>query len=205
MKVITMSKDNSIYTDLQIDLIRELVNIGGGNAATSISTLIGKAVEMDIPTIQIISYEKLFETMPEDEMVSAVIIKITGDGEGTFLFITSEEASQALVNMMLSEDMVDNEEIADSAIKELVNILASSYANAIAGELNVSLNSSIPLMAKEMFGAILSSVYIETEQYDENILIMKNQFFYKGSKIDSSLYFVPKPGVLKSLFDNIGV
>lgn len=200
-----MSKGNSIYTSLQIDLIRELVNIGGGNAATSISTLIDKPIEMDVPTIEVISYEKLFETIPEDEKVSAVIIKISGDGEGTFLFITSEKASQALLNMMLPEDMVENEELADSAMKELVNILASSYANAIAEELHVTLNSSIPLMAKEMFGAILSSVYIETEQYDENILIMKNQFFYNGSKIDSSLYFVPKPGVLKSLFDNIGV
>lgn len=200
-----MDKDNSAYTSLQIDLIRELVNIGGGNAATSISKLIDKPVVMDVPTIKVISYEELFETLPEDQMVSAVIIKISGDGEGTFLFITSEEASRSLLGMMLPEDMEKSEELADSAMKELVNIIASSYLNAISQELNITLSSSIPLMAKEMFGAILSSVYIETEQYDENILIMKNNFYYKGSKIDSSLYFVPKPGVLTSLFEIIGV
>lgn len=200
-----MDNHNSEYTPLQIDLIRELVNIGGGNAATSISQLIDKPVAMDVPTIKVISYEQLFETIPEDEMVNAIIIRISGDGEGTFLFIASKEAAESLLSMMLPDDIESNEEIADSALKELVNIIASSYSNAISEELNVTLHSSIPLMAKEMFGAILSSVYIETEQYDENILIMKNNFYYQGSKIDSSLYFVPKPGVLTSLFERIGI
>jgi chemotaxis protein CheC len=56
-----------------------------------------------------------------------------------------------------------------------------------------------------MFGAILSSVYIESEQYDENIMIIKNEFFYLGERIESSLYFVPKPNILEKLFKKIGV
>ena len=200
-----MGNHNSIYSPLQVDLVRELVNIGGGNAATSISKLIDKPVSMDVPTIEVISYEKLFQTIPEDEMVSAVIIKILGDGEGTFLFITSEEASESILNMMFSEGTDISEELANSAMKELVNIIVSSYLNAISKELNLNLSLSIPLLAKEMFGAILSSVYIETEQYDENILIMKNEFYYEKTKIDSSLYFVPKPGVLTKLFEITGI
>lgn len=205
MKVIIVDKDNSIYTQGQIDLIRELVNIGGGNAATSISQLIDNPVSMDVPTIEVLSYDELYESIPEDKTVNAVIIKLTGDAEGSFLFVTSDETKGQLVEMMLPEDMRENEEIADSAIKELVNILVSSYNNAIADELKASLSSSIPLSVREMFGAILSSVYIETEQYDENILIMKNHFFYQDIMIDSSLYFVPRPGVLAKIFKYIGL
>lgn len=200
-----MDKSNSIYTQTQMDVIKELVNIGGGNAATSISQLIDNPVSMDVPTIELISYEELYETIPEEQTVNAVIIMVTGDGQGTFLFVTSEETNRQLVDMMLPEDMRDNEELVDSAIKELVNILVSSYNNAIADELKIKLSSSIPLSTREMFGAILSSVYIETEQYHENILIMKNHFFYQDVMIDSSLYFVPRPGVLEKLFKKIGL
>ena len=200
-----MDVDNSFYSSLQIDLVRELVNIGGGNAATSISKLIDKPVAMDVPTIEVISYEKLFETIPEDKMVRAVIIKILGNGGGTFLFVISEKSSESILNMMFSQDIVISEELADSAMKELVNIIVSSYINAISKELNVNLSSSIPLLVREMFGAILTSVYIEMEQYDENILIMKNEFYYEETRIDSSLYFVPRPEVLGKLFKIIGI
>lgn len=200
-----MDKENNTYTSLEIDAIKELVNIGGGNAATSISKLIDKEVGMDVPTIEILSYEDLFKSLAEDEKVSAVIIKIDGDGEGSFLFITSLEASYKLAGMMFEEGIELNEDLCDSAIKELVNIIVSSYFMAISEEIDFNLRGSIPILVKEMFGAILSSLYIETEQYSEDVLIIKNEFFYKEEKIDSSLYLVPKPGVLRDLFNRIGI
>lgn len=200
-----MDKENNNYTSLQIDAIKELINIGGGNAATSISKLIEKPVAMDVPTIEILSYEDLFKRLPEDEKVSGVIIKIEGDGEGSFLFITTLDASHRLAAMMFEEGIELNEDLCDSAIKELVNIIVSSYFIAISKETGFNLRASIPILIEEMFGAILSSVYIETEQYDEDILIIKNEFFYREEKIDSSLYFVPKPGVLGDLFNRIGI
>ena len=201
---IKVNKDR--YTPLQIDFIKELSNIGGGNAATSISQLIKKPVNMTVPIIDIIDYDELYETtMAEDTVVNAVIMKMFGEAEGTFLFVTSEGALNDLVNMMMPEGVALTEELSQSGIKELVNILVTSFVNAISKLININIISSVPVLTMEMFGAILSSVYMESEQYDENIMIIKNEFLYNGDIINGILYFVPKPGVLTSLFEIIGI
>lgn len=193
------------FSDMQLDIIKELTNIGGGNAATSISHLIDKPINMSVPTTEILNYDEIFEKiMPEDKMVTAIIMRMLGGCEGTFLFVTDEAASLDLINMMISNGIEINEELANSCIKELVNIVVTSFLNAISKMIDISFISSIPLLAKDMFGAILSSVYIESEQYDNSILIIKNEFIYQGDKIEASLYFIPKPGVLKKLFNKLG-
>lgn len=198
--------DRINYTTLQLDVIKELANVGGGNAATSISQLINEPVSMTVPTIKILDYNEVFtQIMPEDVMVNSVIMEMTGSAEGMFLFITSDKVSEDLVNMMLPSGMDIDDELRESAIKELVNILVTSYLNAIAHMVTVNLISSVPLLIKDMFGAILSSMYIEAGQYDDNVMIIRNEFLYKGDKIESSLYFVPKPGVLNNLFKILGV
>lgn len=199
-----MNKDD--YTSLQVDTLKELVNIGGGNAATSISQLIDKPVDMEVPTIEILNYNEVYnQIMAEDEVINAVIMKMMGDAEGVFLYIIPEEAADMLIDMMLPEGTALDEELKDSTIKELVNILVSSFLNSISKMLEINLVSSIPIAIMDIFGAILSSVYIESGQYDENIMIIKNEFFYLGERIESSLYFVPKPGILEKLFKTIGV
>lgn len=197
---------NDNYTTLQLDFIKELINIGGGNAATSISHLIKKPVNMAVPTIELLSYNEVYEkTIAEDIMVNAVVIRMLGDAEGIFLFVSTPESSNNLIDMMIPSETVITEELSDSAIKELVNILVGSFLNAISQIVKINLISSEPFAAEEMFGAILSSVYIESEQYEDNIMIIKNEFFYQGDRINSSLYFVPKPGVLANIFKIIGV
>ena len=193
------------FSDLQLDIIKELTNIGGGNAATSISHLINKPVNMMVPTIEILNYNEVYEKItPEDQMVNAVIMRMIGGGEGTFLFIIDEEASTDIISMMVPEGIEITEELSTSGIKELVNIVVTSYLNAVSKMIDISFISSIPLLTKDMFGAILSNVYIESEQYDDNVLIIKNEFIYAGDKIESSLYFIPKPGVLTKLFNKLG-
>lgn len=194
------------YNTLQLDMLKELANIGGGNAATSISQLIGKPVNMNVPTIEILNYNEVYQNiMSEDEMVIAVSSRLIGDGEGNFLFVCKKDVSQSIVDIMLTEGMERTEEISYSVIRELVNILVGSYINAISKLINVNLVSSVPALAVDMFGAILSSAYIESGQYDENIMIIKNEFIHQGDKIESDLYFIPKPGVIDSLLNMIAI
>lgn len=199
-----MKFDN--YTFLQIDVLKELANIGGGNAATSISNLVGRPVNMSIPRIEILHYEDVFENiMSEDTMINAILIKMMGDAKGYFLFVATQRDSIDLINMMVPDNTSLSEGVRVSALKELVNILVSSYLNAVTKIIRTNLISSVPLFTMDMFGAILSSVYMEVEQYDENIMIVKNEFYYKDDRIEGSLYFIPEPGVLDSLFNRIGV
>ena len=194
------------YSPIQLDVIKELANVGGGNAATSISQLVDKFINMSVPTIEILDYNEVFtEIIAEDQMVIAVTLRMIGDANGNFLFVCTEENAEKLVSMMLPQEMEMSAEVEYSAVSELVNILVTSYLNAISKMLDINLISSVPALALDMFGAILSSAYMDSEQFDENVMIIKNEFIYEGDKVDSSLYFIPRPGVLDNLFKLIGV
>ena len=197
---------NSDYSLLELDALKEVVNIGGGNAATSLSQLIDKPVDMTVPVIEMLDYSEVYEQiMPEDAIVKAVMMRMFGDADGMFLFTVDQAASESIVKMMMPEEIDYSEALADSALQELVNILVNSFLNAIIKLLDIHLLTSVPLLTKDMFGAIMSSVYLEQGQYEESVMIIKNEFYYAGDRLESSLYFVPQPGILEKMFDLLGV
>lgn len=114
---------NSNYSPLELDALKELINIGGGNAATSLSKLINKPVNMTVPVIEMLDYAQVYEQiMPEDATVKAVTMRMFGDAEGMFLFTVNQAASEKNVNMMMPVGIDYSEELVDSAVQKLVNI-----------------------------------------------------------------------------------
>ncbi|SFH51699.1 chemotaxis protein CheC [Pisciglobus halotolerans] len=194
------------YSEKQLDALKEVINIGGGHAATSISQLIEKPVHMTVPVIEALSYEEIFEQiMTEDTIVKAVLTKILGDAPGAFLFVGKQEDLNDVAKMMLPVDIAADEEMTNSALKELVNIIVNAFLNAVTKLLDLQLLSSVPLLTRDLFGSIVSSVYLEQGQYDDTILIIKLEFFYMGNRVESSLYYVPQSRNLEKLFALLGV
>lgn len=198
--------NNKNFTEAQLDVLGEIINIGGGNAATSISDLFSAPTRMDVPRIEFFKYSELYETiMSEGSIVEAVLINVSGDGKGVFLYIIEEKDTLDILEKLLPEGIEVDEELKNSTLKELANILVNAFLSATVKMLDVELYSSLPHIAIDMFGAILSSVYIETGQCDDDIMIIKNYFSLNGKRVNSSLYFIPEPGVLEDLFKKLGI
>ncbi|MFL2100373.1 chemotaxis protein CheC [Desemzia sp. FAM 23989] len=196
----------SEFNSVQLDALKEVINIGGGNAATSLSQLINKPVQMTVPVIEVLAYDDLYQqVMSEETIVDAVMTRMIGQAEGIFLLVGLEEDMNHVASIMLPDDAAASPEMINSALKELANILVNSFLNSVTKLLDINLLTSIPLLTQDMFGAIVSSVYMESGQYDDTILILKNEFYYMGERMEAALYFVPKPGVLEKLFSLLGV
>ncbi|MER2175979.1 MAG: chemotaxis protein CheC, partial [Carnobacterium sp.] len=195
-ELVSIVKSN--YSAMELDVLKEVINIGGGHAATSLSQLIEKPVQMTVPVIEMMEYADVYEQiMPEETVIKAIIIKMMGDAEGVFLFTVDQQVSETIVAMMLPENTTYSESMANSALQELVNILVNSFLNAVMKLMDANLITSVPIIIEDMFGAIMSSVYLEQSQYDDSIMIIKNEFYYLGDRLESSLYFVPKPGIIE--------
>lgn len=191
---------------MELDVLKEIINIGGGHAATSLSQLIDKPVHMTVPVIEMMAYEDVYEQiMAEETVIKAIVIKMMGDAEGVFLFTVDQHFSKDLVTMMLPDNTSYSEAMADSALQELVNILVNSFLNAVMKLMDRNLVTSVPLIIEDMFGAIMSSIYMEQSQYDDSIMIIKNEFYYLGDRLESSLYFVPKPGIIEKMLQVLTV
>ena len=201
-----VSTVKSNYSAVELDVLKEVINIGGGHAATSLSQLIEKPVHMTVPVIEMMEYADVYEQiMPEEAVIKAVIIKMMGDAEGVFLFTVDQQVSETIVAMMLPENTPYSEDLANSALQELVNILVNSFLNAVMKLMDANLITSVPIIIEDMFGAIMSSVYLEQNQYDDSIMIIKNEFYYLGDRLESSLYFVPKPGIIEKMLKALTV
>ena len=191
------------YSEREVDVLKEVINIGGGHVATCLSKMFEKRVDMEVPVINHMIYEEVFEHFrPAEEVVKAVQVQICGDMDGQFLLVM-DEAGIANLDESYSEVLEGNDELARSAMLELANILVNQFLQAIAKLLEISVQSSVPHLAEDMFGSLLASAYLEESQYDDRVWIFKNQFLIKDQKWDADLFFVPKPGVFEDLINRL--
>jgi len=95
------------YTDLELDGLKEVMNIGGGNAATSISQMVNSKIDMKVPSVEILSYSELYDRIISDDVeVHAILSRIVGDFEGALLFVLSDDAADKLAGLMMGMDDV---------------------------------------------------------------------------------------------------
>ena len=189
--------------ELMSSALKEILNLGGANAATSLSRLIKKPVRMDVPTLELMEYIQVYQRiLADDQEVKVVILKLIGD-EGAFLYVISPDNAIELAEMMYPDSTEITPYLIDSAMEELGNILVNSFLNAIMRVVNVNLITSVPFLQQDYFGSILSSVYLEEGVYDSTIFIMHNEFWSENEKIDGKLFFIPTPELMDDVIENL--
>ncbi|KRM62960.1 chemotaxis protein CheC [Ligilactobacillus agilis DSM 20509] len=194
------------YSEIELDGLKEIVNVGGGNAATSISQMINSRVDMDVPEVEVMAYDELYQKIIADDVeMHAVLSKIVGDIDGALLFVITDESGQKIAKMMLGSDDNPSNEIIASAVTELTNILFNSFLRAIGDMLQIQLIASLPISRYDFFGAIISSAYMAFDHYDEQILVIHNEFTYNNESLDASLFLIPGEGVLDKIFKALGI
>lgn len=194
-------------TELQLDVLREVTNIGAGNAATALSQLVNRRVNMGVPNVRIMSFnEMLNELGSEEETVVAVELKVFGDAPGNILYIMNYEKAYKFANVLLENFSEKSEEVYMSLFNETGNILGNTFLNAISRFTRLNLVTSVPAVAIDMLVAIISSSFIDAEQYDDHILSIDTSFI-DTSDIDDpggNFIFIPKPGSLIKILNNLG-
>jgi len=197
--------DYSELSAIQLDVLQEVGNIGAGNAATSLSQLLNEKVDMAVPSVNIIPFDDIFAKIGVEEVVIGVIVRVLGDIPGNILFTLEKEAALKIISKLLGEQQVQITEIGNSALCEIGNIISSSFMNAIAKLTNLVLLPSVPAVALDMMGAILSTTFIESGQFDEYILDLETQFLQENQKISGHFYYIPMPGSLEKILNSLGV
>lgn len=197
--------DYSKLSPMQLDVLQEVGNIGAGNAATSLSQLLNQKVDMTVPSVNIIPFDDIFSKIGVEEVVIGVIVRVLGDIPGNILYTLDKETALKFISKLLGEEQEEITEIGNSALCEIGNIISSSFMNAIAKLTNLVLTPSVPAVALDMMGAILSTTFIEAGQFDEYILDLETRFLQEDQKISGHFYYVPMPGSLEKILNSLGV
>ncbi|MBI6872740.1 MULTISPECIES: chemotaxis protein CheC [Clostridium] len=192
-------------TPMQLDALREVGNIGTGNAATSLSQLVNNKIDMTVPAINIVPFDDIFSSIGGDEIVVGVIVRVLGDTPGNILFVFDKETALKLVETLTGQKEEYLSEMGNSVVQEIGNIVSSSYMNAIAKFTGLCITPSVPAVTYDMLGAILSTTFIESGQFDDYVLDIETMFVQDNEQIKGHFYYVPMPGSLEKILSTLGV
>lgn len=179
-----MKKNSQAFEDLtdeQLDMLKEISNIGAGHATTALYQMIGQRINLEVPTVKLV----LLSDVPEaiggaEKLVIGLFLKIYGDATGNILILFPVESASVLLKMLLGGAKYDSITILNdteiSALKELGNILSASYLNAIARLFNITLIPSVPGLSYDMTGAVIDYILIELGKIGNVALLIETNF-----------------------------
>lgn len=197
------------FDDVLMDVLKEIGNIGSGNAATALATMINKKIDMEVPQVKILEFSDVSEVLGDIEKpLVGIYFEMSGDISGNIMFTLDMNSAKNLLNMLFgrTEDLGEEmDEMDISALSEVGNILAASYVNSLSQLTQLNLKISIPSVAIDMAGAILSVPAIQFGHIGDQAIFIETQFDEYGSTISGDLFLVPDVDSFDIILKSLGV
>ncbi len=197
--------------DMHLDVLKEIGNIGSGNAASALAGLLNCETDITVPVVKLLDFDDAvsFVGGPEN-IVIGMLVDIHGEISGMMLYILQHSFASRMTSSIFGteiEDIFNMNEMETSFISEVGNILSASYINALSSLTGLAIDISVPNMTVDMAGAILSVPAIHFARIGNKVLFIDDCFLLgdKNNKIKSNMILVPEMGALETLFSKLGV
>jgi chemotaxis protein CheC len=191
------------YTELQLDALRELANIGSGTASTALSGMLGRPVDISVPKAEALPFAEAVEAAGEAEAeITGIVLGLLGEMNGTVLLLVPPPDADKLCRMLGVEP---DDEFALSALGEIGNIVGTSYINALASMTAMEIEPTPPATATDMLGAIVESVLAGAAMSGDVALMLDSNLVVEGEDCSISFLLVPDQGGVDLLLSRLGL
>jgi len=200
--------DYQNMTSMQMDVLKELGNIGAGNAVTALSKMLDKKVNMEVPRVSILEFREVSEILGGAEAeVTGVYFRMEGDISGNIMFLLPVDSSNALLDMLMGTYR-DNDKFGEmslSALEEIGNILTGSYISSLSTMTGMNIKISVPALAIDMAGAVLSVPIIQFGHMGDSVLLIETHFFEGKTHVKGNFLLIPDLESFANLLEKLGV
>ncbi|MBR5356810.1 MAG: chemotaxis protein CheC, partial [Lachnospiraceae bacterium] len=159
-----------------LDVLKELGNIGAGNATTALAQMLQCKVDMKVPQVRLLDFGEVGTLMGgEEQIMAGIYLCVEGDITGSIMFLLEKDAARHLVSKLMGMELEGDtfSEMETSALKEIGNIITGAYLNSLSTITNLKIYPSIPDLTIDMAGAILSVPAIEFGTLGDKILLIQ--------------------------------
>ena len=167
--------------DLQFDVLKEIGNIGAGNATTALAKMMNMKIDMNVPRVDLVPFTNLPDIFGSpEEVLAGILVQLDGDIKGMMMFLVKEKSAHNLVNSLMggmiqsSGDGFSDMEL--SALGEIGNIIIGAYLSAMSNLTSLKISSSVPYISIDMAGALLCVPAIEFGKLGDKVLLIETQF-----------------------------
>lgn len=210
MSLKNMHDLNSVH----FDVLREIGNIGQGNAASSLAQMLGLSIDISVPTVRLLEMDEAVQYLggPEN-VVLGMLVGLSGEIQGMMLYVLQRGFATNMINTVFGKDVKELtalDEMDLSFVQEIGNILAGSYVNAISSLTGLTIDISVPNICIDMAGAILAVPAVEFAHIGSKVLFIDDNFIFGGDgsnpeEVKSNMILVPELKSLDTLFQHLGV
>lgn len=190
------------------DVLKEIGNIGAGNAMTALSQMLQCKVDMKVPQVRLLEFKELGAMMGgEEQLMIGVYLAVEGDVTGSIMFLLKQDSAKHLVNKIMMGMASEGNEFTEmemSAVKEVSNIITGAYLNSLSTLTNLVIYPSPPELTLDMAGAILSVPAIEFGTIGDKILLIQSQF-YDEVEIDGYFILIPDLESYQKILSSLGM
>lgn len=176
------------------DILKEIGNIGAGNATTALAQMLGRKVDMKVPQVRLLDFNEVGAVMGgEEQIMAGIYLLVEGDITGSIMFLLRVDAAKELVGKLMGMTLDENAPMSEmelSALKEIGNIITGAYLNSLSTLTNMVIYPSVPDLSIDMAGAILSVPAIEFGELGDKILLIQSQFTDE-KELDGYFILVP--------------
>ncbi|NLJ72580.1 MAG: chemotaxis protein CheC [Syntrophomonadaceae bacterium] len=206
-----MVEDFNELSSIQIDALKEIGNIGAGNAATALAQMVNAKIDMNVPKVNILPFAEVPDLIGgADSHVVGIYFNVTGRAPASILFILPIDKAIILCDMLFGKNIGDTSaddfgEMEMSAMMELGNILSATYLNALAMFTNIDFIPSVPALGIDMAGAIIDAVLAQFGEVADHVLVLDTEFKKEATDVVGYFFLLPEPGSLSSILSALGV
>jgi len=193
----------AFYSEMQLDALRELANIGSGTAATALSSMLGRPIDVSVPSALALPLADAVDAAGEpDATVTAVVLPIFGDLSAVVLLLFPPHDAEVLCSLLGVEA---DSEYGLSALGEIGNILGSAYVGALGSMTGLHLEPKPPETATDMLGAIVASVLATGAETTDVALLLDSDLIVEGTECSLSFMLVPHRNGVGELLTRLGL
>jgi chemotaxis protein CheC len=191
------------FTDQQLDALRELANIGSGNAGTALGSMLGKTVDISIPTAAVLPLADAVAIAGRpDELRHGIVVPVVGDMEAIVLLLFPDADARTLCGIYGIEPSTPD---GRSMLGEVGNILGTNYINVLAQMASMTLEPRPPQVVEDMLGAIVQSVLLGRGEDVDHALILDSALMVAGEQCSLSFLLLPNHGGVRQLLERLGL
>ena len=203
-------QDITNLTSSQLDALRELGNIGSGNAASALAQFLNRKIDMAVPSASIMDFTNIPTLVGgADKRVMGIFLKVMGEISGRFLLLIPEETALKLLHTLIPSCELDSplnmSELESSCMREVGNILAGAFLNALSNITKIPMLNSIPSMTFDMAGSLIDTVVADMTAVSDKVLMIETSFMESAEDLRIHILLLPNTDALNKLLKSIGV
>ncbi|UUZ85949.1 chemotaxis protein CheC [Paenibacillus sp. P26] len=171
--------------------------------------LLDKPVDMSVPKVRMVPFEEIADSVGgAEQVVVAIFLRVEGETPGNLFFILTLDSAKKALRNLVGIEVIDEESYSEmelSALNEIGNILAGSYLTSLADFTMLNMSPTVPSLAIDMAGAVLSYGVLQFGQMGDQALLIDTKFLDGNDEVEGHFFLIPDPESFEKIFVALGV